>query len=101
MPTLTHFLCEPSGIRNRPAEGEVSQRSLAYVGQSLMPVLCPSRPTVPYWKQTDQKLGSASNSLKTKTISCFQGLVWGRGGLSFQTLDLAILVRVQASQPKF
>ena len=47
------------------------------------------------------ELGFRSNSLKTKVISCFQWLVWGLVRLSFLTLDLAILVRVQVSQPIF
>ena len=47
------------------------------------------------------ELGVRSNSLKTKVISCFQWLVWGLVRLSFLTLDLAILVRVQVSQPIF
>jgi hypothetical protein len=45
------------GYSQSIAEGEVSQRSLAYVGQSLMPVLCPSRPTVPQLEANGPELG--------------------------------------------
>ena len=51
--------------------------------------------------QMEQNIGDLSNSLRIKDILSFQGLVWISRVISIPTLDLAILVRVQASRPNF
>ena len=66
-----------------------------------MPVLCPTLPTGLLRMQTEQNVEDLCNSLRLKDISSFQGVVWFARVIGILTLDLAILVRVQASQPNF
>ena len=66
-----------------------------------MPVLCPTLPTGPLRMQTEHNVEDLCNSLRLKDISSFQGVVWFARVIGIRALDLAILVRVQASQPIF
>jgi len=86
------------------ANGEVSRSIRLNFSQrfpSSMPVLCPTLPTGPLRMQTEQNVEDLCNSLRLKDISSFQGVVWFARVIGILTLDLAILVRVQASQPNF